>query len=300
MEPYKPNKPFIQMKLDGSLLDRMVEAGIPLSRALQYFRDNPEGSALETLKTAAEDVVPFYGNYRNGGDWSDYAKEAALMFVPGGPKNVYNPSRGVRQPVRTTKKGEPNKKDLKQWADYTVSKWNDVYGNAVRHKYNDPVYKADQLGKSVERAQYDINSIQREIDNIITERNLPADQRGLSVEWYDKKLESAQNRLETAQKQYVKLLNDYNAASIDALGYTPREKNWEGVVKDLDRDYLYNGGGTGYMLDKLKAEYGDALGKKYFNDIVDQSYKDYKKDPWNRVNSDYPFAQRLLKEHGEL
>lgn len=47
MEPYKPNKPFISMKLDGSLLDRMVEAGIPFSRALQYFRDNPEGSALE-------------------------------------------------------------------------------------------------------------------------------------------------------------------------------------------------------------------------------------------------------------
>lgn len=82
MEPYNPNKPFIQMKLDGSLLDRMVEAGIPLSRALQYFRDNPEGSAFETLKTAAEDVVPFYGNYRHGGDWSDYAKEALLIAAP--------------------------------------------------------------------------------------------------------------------------------------------------------------------------------------------------------------------------
>ena len=82
MEPYNPNKPFISMKLDGSLLDRMVEAGIPLSRALQYFRDNPEGSAFETLKTAAEDIVPFYGNYRNGGDWSDYAKEAVMLAMP--------------------------------------------------------------------------------------------------------------------------------------------------------------------------------------------------------------------------
>ena len=82
MEPYNPNKPFVQMKLDGSLLDRMVEAGIPLTRALQYFRDNPEGSAFETLKTAAEDVVPFYGNYRNGGGLSDYAKEAVLMATP--------------------------------------------------------------------------------------------------------------------------------------------------------------------------------------------------------------------------
>lgn len=82
MEPYNQNKPFISMKLDGSLLDRLVEAGIPLTRALQYFRDNPEGSAFETLKTAAEDRVPFYGNYRNGGGLIDYLTEAALMFSP--------------------------------------------------------------------------------------------------------------------------------------------------------------------------------------------------------------------------
>ena len=29
MEPYIPNEPFIKLKLDGSLLDRMVEMGIP-------------------------------------------------------------------------------------------------------------------------------------------------------------------------------------------------------------------------------------------------------------------------------
>lgn len=89
MEPYRPNEPFIKMKLNGSLLDRMVEAGIPLTRALQYFRDNPEGSALETLKLAAEDVVPFYGNYRNNGDLSDYAKEAIMLGMPvPGPKGT--------------------------------------------------------------------------------------------------------------------------------------------------------------------------------------------------------------------
>jgi len=100
MEPYNPNKSFISMKLDGSLLDRMVEAGIPFSRALQYFHNNPEGSALETVKLAAEDVVPFYGNYRNDGDWSDYAKEAALMFMPWQIKAYRKPSTFKPDPQR--------------------------------------------------------------------------------------------------------------------------------------------------------------------------------------------------------
>lgn len=84
MEPYRPNEPFIKMKLDGSLLDRLAEAGIPLTRALQYFRDNPEGSALETLKLAAEDVDPsgFYYTYRNNGDALDYLKQAVMLGVP--------------------------------------------------------------------------------------------------------------------------------------------------------------------------------------------------------------------------
>lgn len=82
MEPYNKKEPFISMKLDGSLLDRLVEAGIPLTRALQYFRDNPEGPASETTKLVAEETVPFYYNYRNDGDWSDYAKEAVLIGTP--------------------------------------------------------------------------------------------------------------------------------------------------------------------------------------------------------------------------
>lgn len=100
MEPYRPNEPFIKMKLNGSLLDRMVEAGIPLTRALQYFRDNPEGSALETLKLAAEDVVPFYGNYRNNGGWSDYAKEAVMLAAPMPRGGRYSPITGRDGKVR--------------------------------------------------------------------------------------------------------------------------------------------------------------------------------------------------------
>ena len=82
MEPYNNNKPFISMKLDGSLLDKMVEAGIPLTRALQYFRDNPEGQATETISLAAEDRIPFYSNIINDGDAEDYVKEAIMLAMP--------------------------------------------------------------------------------------------------------------------------------------------------------------------------------------------------------------------------
>lgn len=288
---YDPNQPIVSIDKDK------------MRALLQALADLP----TKLPKGVAEGLYNTYQFYKNqipvinAESPEDAIKEALLMFVPGGPKDVYNPSRGARQAVRTTTKGEPNKKDLKQWADYTVNKWQNVYGNAARHKYNDPIYKANQLEKKVGSSEFEINQIQREIDDIITERNLPEEQKGIKgTDWYDKKLQGAQNRLESRQKQHAKLMNEYNEASIDALGYTPREKNWEGVLRDLDRDYLYNGGGSGYMLDKLKAEYGEELGKKYFNDIVEQSYKDYKKDPWNRANSEYPFAQRMLKEHGDL
>ena len=83
MEPYNKNLPFIRFANDGkTLLDRMVESGIPFTRALKYFRNNPEGPASEFFKLAAEDVIPFYGNYRNGGSVSDYAKEAVLLAAP--------------------------------------------------------------------------------------------------------------------------------------------------------------------------------------------------------------------------
>ena len=133
MEPYRPNEPFIKLKLDGSLLDRMVEMGIPLTRAIQYFRDNPEGSALETMKLAAEDVIPFYGNYRNGGDLSDYAKEAAMLGIP---------MPYVKYPKGHPKAGEAIPNNLKEglgdasWAS-AKSNWKNNRPTA-RKLYADP------------------------------------------------------------------------------------------------------------------------------------------------------------------
>ena len=101
MEPYNPNLPFIRFANDGkTVLDRLVESGIPFTRALQYFRDNPEGNALEFFKLIGEDVIPFYGNYRNGGDVSDYAKEAFMLAMPLKKRMTTEQSIATKQAIR--------------------------------------------------------------------------------------------------------------------------------------------------------------------------------------------------------
>ena len=88
LKPYDPNKSKISINIEG-WLDRMAKAGIPLTRALKYFRDNPEGNALKTVKLAAEDMEPtgFYYTYMNDGDVLDYVTEAIMLGMPmSGPK----------------------------------------------------------------------------------------------------------------------------------------------------------------------------------------------------------------------
>lgn len=60
---------------------RLIEAGVPFARALANYMD-PDGDAIETLKLAAEDVLPFYSNIRNDGTAKDYITEAVLLGVP--------------------------------------------------------------------------------------------------------------------------------------------------------------------------------------------------------------------------
>ena len=83
MEPYREDRPIIYVdkdKIKQNILETILS--LPGARALKNFHDNPEGNITETLDLLAEDIVPFYGNYRNGGDISDYVKEAAMLGIP--------------------------------------------------------------------------------------------------------------------------------------------------------------------------------------------------------------------------
>ena len=82
MKPYNPAEPFIKMKLEGSIADRLADAGIPAVRALKYFHDNPEGPASTFFSLLADDFVPFKYTVENDGDWSDYARDALMLALP--------------------------------------------------------------------------------------------------------------------------------------------------------------------------------------------------------------------------
>ena len=69
-------------KRDGRpFTQRLIESGVPFARALANYMD-PDGDAIETLKLAAEDVLPFYSNIRNDGTAKDYITEAVLLGIP--------------------------------------------------------------------------------------------------------------------------------------------------------------------------------------------------------------------------
>ena len=69
-------------KRDGRpFTQRLIESGVPFARALANYMDT-DGDAIETLKLAAEDVLPFYSNIRNDGTAKDYITEAVLLGIP--------------------------------------------------------------------------------------------------------------------------------------------------------------------------------------------------------------------------
>ena len=82
LQPYDPDKPAFSWKPDWSRTKEYLKSIIPGSRALDYYANNPDSDALETLSLLAEDIVPFYGTVKNDGNVEDYITEAALMAMP--------------------------------------------------------------------------------------------------------------------------------------------------------------------------------------------------------------------------
>ena len=159
LKSYDPNKPAISID-KGDWLDRMAKSGIPLTRALEYFRDNPEGEATETASLATEDLAPFYSSIINDGDVEDYVKEAVLMAMPM-PRGS-----GKRYKVNTDVNGVPDFNDLKKWGkdksiqydsflesrpSYRLAEAQKELDNFYKYnKYSDPMTAARRVARTTQ------------------------------------------------------------------------------------------------------------------------------------------------------
>lgn len=288
MEPYRPNEPFIKMKLNGSLLDRMVEAGIPLTRALQYFRDNPEGSALETLKLAAEDIVPFYGNYRNNGDLSDYAKEAVLFFTPIIGSHYGRPVRGPRQQVRVNELGVPNMEDLKAWELDKSGRFSDTYYKALDEMTPDK--KVNWLD---EQLQYQRQQMEQKLDYIDYVKSQPMGQdiKDYIIEKTRKEMEEINtkrldldaqrteallNRMDEHRTPFVDQLQDLSGIESNPNLYKDPAKQQLSRLREDDRVNQYI---DSYLARKLNQEYGEAAARRYYDALFSER-------PWRQLDFD--------------
>ena len=86
MEPYNPNKSFIQFRLNPDAIKEELLGIIPGYRAVEYYRNNPDSSITNTLDLFAEDRIPFYAAHKYGANPGDYIKEAVLLAAPGSPR----------------------------------------------------------------------------------------------------------------------------------------------------------------------------------------------------------------------
>lgn len=286
MEPYNNKEPFIKMKLSGSLLDRLVDAGIPLTRALQYFRDNPEGSASETAKLVAEETVPFYYNYRNDGDLSDYAKEAALMFAPTKGHKYGKPVRDSRRAVAVDEAGRPNIDDLMEWGKAKHDQYYPLQNSALkRDRSRKSVEHYDEIisgiNENINRKQKEINSYKNIINN---SDELPQIKEELArdIPRIEDEITKAIERRNFIDNERLKLILD--RIDGEPFNYSNAMENLGGPWTELGNSRRANK----YLAKKLINEYGEEAARQYYNEMNNRAYRSYGKypfyDEWDSLN----------------
>lgn len=271
LKPYDPNKPVVSFENDGNLIERLFKDVIPFSRALKYFHENPEGSAIETAKLAAEDAVPFYGSYRNGGDWSDYVKEALLMAMPmragkAAERSVFKPKDPNKQPV------------------------------VLSHK---PIEPDAQLNKAIDDIN-DLYSIDDQYNggpNILDYETIPFDHRLGPSDYVniDDVRQYANEDMPNA-KHYNEAIEEYAGDVPDYINY----------IDYLDADDVarYQGAADQFRNAINQADYNDiVIGNRpdKYHPIISKTAQDLARDIENgkfKLPDNYPIDQ--LIEHDEL
>lgn len=255
MEPYNQNLPFIRLANDGkSILDRLAEAGIPLTRALQYFHDNPEGPASETLNIATDETVPFKWQLRTGNATpASLAEEAALMFVPWTGTREFGHAAGPRQAVRTNKAGKPNLDDLHSYINDKESQLqqmrNEIYNKEPEGRINNANARADLTQGALNMAMNDLRELKQQPPSI--ER--------------DKRIKYLEDNIKRFNNIILDARNEITNAALDQLDYQGRTtKDFDSKYKSLNDDYANPE--ESYVYKQILNEYGPKRGPKYWNE----------------------------------
>ena len=256
MEPYNPNKSFISMKLDGSLLDKMVEAGIPLTRALQYFRDNPEGPASETLNLATDEMVPFKYQIRSGqATPASLAEEAVLMFKP--------IRGGNRRTVRVDKKGIPNREDLREYAESKREQLNRLAETVDEHNHN-PIQLAEQYKYDLDEMNKFVNSYEsklKAVNKILSDPEFGNSEYALNLK------NDLNQRYKEMLPRKLELENKYNEAVINSLNGEDI-RTYRDIVNEMAPGFVPDD----FLRQKFINEYGPIQGEIYYNNAIKDIY----------------------------
>lgn len=262
LKPYDPNKPTISID-KGDWLDRMAKAGIPLTRALKYFRDNPEGKAAESISLASEDVVPFYSNIINDGDVEDYVTEAALMF---------SPVKGHRMKVRTMPDGTPNLKDLGVWYEHKIDQLERVEREIAR---KDPSTDIKYLDNEISRKEHDYKFTEELI-------NSPDTRKYYGLEGNPYQIEKLKEELSQTGKEIMDLRAKRDQKALDILDYNGMTYN---DYVDKFGTMIEESDDMPFIDRQIRNEYGKGMSVDEINILL--------QDAWNEGAG---LSQNQLKE----
>jgi len=139
MEPYNPNKSFIQFRLNPDAIKEELISFVPYNRTLRHIYNNPEGDIRETAKVALSET-PVIGSLL-AGEPTDAVKEAVLVGFP-----IGTPVNGRRTRVYDSQRKFVNDNPNKRFVDINGQLYlKEANGDIISQYY----HKARPIGKQI-------------------------------------------------------------------------------------------------------------------------------------------------------
>lgn len=259
MEPYRTDRPKVYADMPNSLtalMGRLADAGIPATRALKYFHDNPEGSANTFFSTLADDFVPFKYQIQSGeATPSSLVKEAILMFAP--------TRGGGRKAVRVDKNGIPNRGDLLEYAVSKREQLNRLAETVDKHNHN-PAQLAEEYKYELDEMNRFINSYESKLKAV---NKILSDPQFANSEFALNMKNDLNQRYMDMLPRKLELENKYNEAVINSLNGEDI-RSYGDIVNDMAPRFVPHE----FLKQKFINEYGPIQGEIYYKNAIKDMY----------------------------